>query len=823
MRHDLRYAFRQLAAAPAFTFTAMLTLAMGVGATTAIFSTVNAVLLEATPLSGIGELAIVWETDRHSQTTREPASVPDYLDFVERSRAFGHLAAIAAGEVTLARSGRDSVRLASVQVTHGLLPMVGVRPFVGRSFRAGEDRPGAAPVALISEALWRGEFAADPAILGRAITLDERPATIVGVMKEGSDFGLLQVLSAAAYARGFADRGSRTAVDVWLPAQPDPEALPRSTHPIFVIGRLAPETTIEAAQQEMSAIALDLERAHEENDGRGVFVEPLEDVVFGPVRPALMTLVAAVGLVLLVACANVANLLLVRTAARRRELAIRTALGARALQLARQFLIENLLLVGVASALGVALAFGGLRVLVALAPPDVPRLDEATVDLRVLAVTAAIAGASALVLSLLPWWQARSLDPDTALRAQASSRSTSDRHGQRLRHALAAGELAVAVMLLVGAGLLIRSFWQIQQVDPGFRADTVLKAEFQLPDTRYPRDFGQWPNWGEVHRFNAALLREAAGLPGVQAVAVAGQHPLDPGFTNSFVIAGREAEAAAWPEIAVRTVSAGYFQAVGLPLVDGRLFGDSDDVVAAPVALINEAAARRFFAGTSPLGHRLSFWGITRTIVGVVADERFAGITRPAPVATYVPLAQVPLRSGGVLLVRADDDRQALASAVRQAIRNVDPEIAAFGIEPLQVTVSRTTAQRRFTMLLLTAFALAALLLGAIGVHGVLSYSVAQRTRELAIRLALGAEPARLSRLVLVEGSRLAGLGLGVGLLGALALTRVLRSQLFGVTASDGLTFALVGVTLGAVALAATVLPARRATRANPMEVLRLD
>ena len=821
LRHHLQVAFRSLRHHPAFTLVAVVTLALGIGAKTAIFSAVDGVLLRAAPIAGLDRLVMIWETDRDTGTTREPASVPDFIDFQARSRSFESMGALMAADVTFSRDAGEPQRLPALFVSGTLMPTLGVRTLAGRPFTSAENAPRAARVALISESLWNRSFDRRPEAIGASIRVDDQQTTIVGVVADSADFGVLQVLSAGAYARGFADRGDRARVQVWLPLPLDPESFPRSTHPIFVVGRLASGVSVAAAQQEMAAIAADLERAYPDNAARGAHVEALAEIVFGPVRPAFYVLLGAVGLVLLIACVNVANLLLARGTARLREVAVRSALGAGMDRLAAQFLTESLVLTAAATALGVALAWAGLRAILAIAPAEIPRVDTVTLDLRVLAVTVVVSVIVALVFGLIPLLQARRTDVSGALKADSGYASAGRARG-RLRRALVVAEFALAVVLVVSAALLVRSFWRLQQVDPGFRTAGVLKAEFQLPSTRYPADFRQWPNFKEMHAFTDAVLRRAAALPGVESAAIAGAHPLDPGFTNSFVVIGREAEARRWPEISVRRVTPGYFRAVDLRHVRGRLLRTADSTTAPPVVLINEAAAERFFKGREPLGARIGFWGAARTIVGVVANEKFQGLSAAAPIALYAPLAQAPSAGGGgVLLLRSAADPATLAQAARRVVAEVDRGVAVFGIEPLQDTVSRSVARQRFTMLLLGLFAALALVLAAVGVHGVLSYGVAQRTREIAIRLALGERPQRVRRLIVGEGLALAATGVAFGLLGALAATRLLQSLLFGITPTDAATFAAVPIVLVIVSLAASYAPARRATSMDPAAALR--
>jgi predicted permease len=442
----------------------------------------------------------------------------------------------------------------------------------------------------------------------------------------------------------------------------------------------------------------------------------------------------------------------------------------------------------------------------------------------VLAATLGISVLVGLVFGMVPTFQAWRLDLQAALRSEGGWLASAGPARSRLRSALVVAELALAVVLLVGASLLIKSFWRLQGVEPGFETAGVLKAEYQLPATRYPVDRRAWPNFKEIHAFTDELARRAAGLPGVDSAAIAGNHPLDPGFTNSFTIVGREAEAGTWPEISIRRVSPGYFRTVALPLRRGRLLRDSDGTSSAPVLLVNEAAVRRFFDGGDPLGSQINFWGAARTIVGVVGDERFHGLAQAAPIAVYVPLAQVPSVDGaGVLLLRASGDPMGLASAARGVIRGLDPALAPFGVEPLEETLSRSVAERRFTMLVLGLFAALALVLAAVGIHGVLSFGIARRTREFGLRMALGAPPGLVRRLVVREGLALAGCGLAIGLLAALGLTRLLANLLFGVAPRDPATFLAVALFLAAVAGSASYLPARRATRVDPAVALRTE
>ena len=823
MWHDLRLALRSLARTPGFAAAAVATLALGIGANTAIFSVVNAVLVQPAPFRELDRLVMVWETDRNSSTTREPASVPDYLDYRAQAASVTSLSALMAAQVNLSATNGDPVRVAALRVSQDLLPMLGIDPIAGRGFRPEEDAIGAADTAIVSESLARQLAGSAGGAVGRVVRLDERPHTIVGVVADASDFGALQLLAAAAYSRSFADRGEATRVDVWIPLRANPKALPRETHPIFMLGRLAAGQTAASAQREFEGLAASLERAYPANRGRGINVEPLSEVVLGRVRPTLYVLLGVVALVLLIACVNVAGLLVARGAGRVQEVAVRRALGATPARITRQFMAEGVALAGLSAAVGLAFARAGVSLLVASAPANVPRLASAAVDLRVLAATLGIALAAGLLFGLVPALHARGVDLQSTLKADGG-RGALGAARTAFRSVLVAGELALAIMLLAGAGLLIRSFWNLLSVDPGFRAGGVLKAEYQLPASRYPASFATWPDFREQHAFVAAILARAATLPGVTSAAVAGNHPLDPGFTNSFVIVGREHEARepGWPELAVRRVSAGYFSTVGVPLLSGRLLSERDATKSTPVVVINDATARRFFADRDPLGAQLRLYGVPWTIVGIVGNERTHGLSEEAPLATYLPLAQAPSVDGaGVLLVRTAGDPAAAAGPVRDIIRERDPALAVFGLEPLDRTVSRSVADRRFAMLLVGLFASLALVLAAIGVHGVLSYDVTRRVREIGIRMALGAEPGSVVRLIVGRAFALAAIGVAIGGAGAFALTRTLSTLLFGVTPYDPATFAAAAGLLTLIALAAAAIPAWRAARIDPASALR--
>lgn len=819
---DIRYGTRVLLRSRGFALAAVLTLALGIGATTAIFSVVNAVLLQPVPFPALDRLTMVWQTDRNTGTVREPSSLPDLMDLRVRSRLFSAFGAFIPTEQTLTPIGGEPSRVPALLATHDLLPLLGVRPVIGRAFEAHEDVAGGPALVLISERLWARDFQRAPSVIGSTIRLNDVETQVIGVVPDEADFGIMQVLRQASYGRGFADRDLSSRVDLWISLRGDPAQLVRDTHPLLVMGRLADGATVTTAQAEMTAIMADLEQQYPSNVARGAFVEAMPDVVFASVRDTLWILLAAVGFVLLIACVNVANLLLARGASRQREVALRTAIGAPLGRLVRQFAAENLVLTLSGAVLGIAFAWAALQVLVSLAPADIPRIGQTRIDAMVLGMTALIAVVTGMVFGLVPAAQARRLDLQGALKAEESRGATAGRERGLVRSALVVSEVALSVVLVIGAGLLVRTIWSLSGVDTGFNAAGIVKAEFQLPNARYRAAGEQWPAFNGIHRFNSELVSRLRERPGIQAVSVVANHPVDPGSQNSWRVVGREAEGQDWPEIAVRRVSPGYFETVQLSPVTGRVFGDGDVAGAPFVCLINAATARRFFADQEPVGQHVRMWGQAWQVVGVVPDERIHGLAKDAPPALYLPYGQAPSFNGGqAMLVRSTLPTDQAVRAIREVTRSIDPQLAVFGVQPLAEAVDGTVAQQRFTMVLLATFAGLALVLAAIGIHGVLSYTVAQRRHELGIRMALGAPAGRVTRLVVAQGSRLVVAGVAVGLLGAVALTRVIASQLHGVAATDLVTFLAVVPVLAIVALVATWLPARRAVRIDPLEALR--
>lgn len=814
---DARHACRQLASQPGFTAAVVTTLALAIGAATAVFSVADHVLLRASPYRDAASLVSVWESDRNSGTTREPASLPDWRDMQRRVRSLASVEAAVGAVGTFTQATGEPIRVSAMQVSAGWMPQLGLTPIRGRGFTAAEAAPGGGQVVLISESMWRSHLAARDDVIGMTLRLDDVSTQVIGVMPDEADYGLDQQHARAAYHATYESSGH---IDVWLPLQATEAELSRETHPLLLVGRVAPGGTTKAANDEVVAVMAELEAQYpRSNRGRGAFVEPLEEVIVGPSRPLLWALLAAVALLALVATVNVAGLLLVRGAGRAREVALRTALGATTVRLSRQFAVEAGALVGLSVIVGLVVAWGAVRLVRAIGPADVPRLIEAALDWRGVAVAVALAGVIGIVFSLLPALSAVRKDPVATLKGAAGT-STLNPRGLRLRNILVMVQLALCVSLAICATLVLRSFRAAANVDPGFTAQHVVKLQYELPSSRYPRDFSRFPNFTEITQFTERLLQSSRRIPGVDAAAVAAAHPLDEGFTNSWRVVGREAEGADWPEISVRITSPGYDSTMGVRLQSGRAISDADAGTAPPVALINATAARRFFNGIEPLGQQLAFWGIARRIVGVVDDEFIHGVDKVAPPAVYIPLAQSPT-SSGVLLVRSERDPDQLLGELRRVVASVDPQLAVYGAEPYVKTVAATLGQRRFATLVMGVFAALTVLLALVGVHGVVAYGAAQRARELGIRLALGARPPAVARLVMRGALQLTIVGVLLGVVAAFAAAGLLAQLLFGISGHDPATFA--GVPLGvlAVALLAGLWPTWRVLRSAPLAALR--
>ena len=796
---DVRYGVRMMRKRPGFTAVVVLTLALGIGANTAIFSVVNAVLLRPLPYRNAERL--VWVAGNiRGGTNRASVSPPDYVDYRAQNTVFEEFATSTSvpNAVNLTGAGEPE-RLTGSRVTANYFRAFGVEPALGRAFGADEERAGPAPVAVLSDGLWRRRFGGDPSVVGKTLTLDGKAVTVVGIAPPEFQ-----------YPAG---------TELWLPLDfDDPEMKIRAAHFLRPIGLLKEGVTIEQAQAETDLIARRLEEQYPETNERwSLNLVPLEEQVVGGVRTSLWVLLGAVGFVLLIACANVSNLTLARVAGRRRELALRTALGASRWRVVRQQLAESVLLSLAGGASGLLLAVWGVDVLAALGADDIPRSSEIGVDGPVLAFTAALSVLTGLAFGLLPALRASRPNLNEVLKD--AGRGTSGPGRGRVRSALVVAEIALSLTLLVGAGLLVKSFVGLRSVNPGFDSANILTLRINLARARYAKP-------EQAAAFFGELQRRVAGLPGVEAAGMVSELPLS-GQPNDmyFSVAGRPPQTADQKVTAdYRRVNQDYFRAMRIPVLRGRDFTEQEVAGSAQVVVINETLARNFFPDEDPLGRRLVIdFGKQEEfeIVGVVGDVRHRALDGEVYQMMYVP----SLRVGGTnLVVRTSSaDPLSLATAVRGEVSAVDRDQPVSGVRTMEEVVSGSVAQQRFRTLLLAAFAGVALLLAGVGIYGVISYSVTHRTHEIGIRMALGAKAADILKMVVGHGMALALAGIAVGLLAALALTRVLSSLLFGVTATDAMTFATVSLLIAAVALLACLLPARRATKVDPMIALRYE
>jgi putative ABC transport system permease protein len=800
MLNDLRYAFRQLTKSPGFAAVTILTLALSIGACTAIFSVVNAVLLRPLDYPDPARLVVIRETQL-PEFPEFSVSPPNYLDWEKQTKSFENLAAYSGSRINLTGDGEPQ-QLIGVKATARYFDVYGIKPALGRTFLPEEDAPGKNHVVVLSYPFWHRVFGGAADVVGRPIQLNGEPYTVVGIAPLG--FGIA------------------SKVDAWMPMAFDPKETAndnRGAHYLNVAGRLRPGVTVAQAEAELKVLAAQLATQYpDSNKGWGIFMMPLQDYSVRDVRTVLYTLLGAVGCVLLIACANIANLLLARATARHREISIRAALGASRARLVRQLLTESVLLALCGGLAGMLLARWGLDALLALAPANLPRVTDIHLDAGVLVFSLALSVITGLVFGIAPAWLAARADVNEALK-QGSRGSTEGGARGRLRSALVVIEVTFALMLLGGAGLLARSFMQLAHVDPGFTPENATVLRLSLPQKKYALPEQQTA-------FADALLERMKTLPGVQAAGLTHSMPLVSDYVLGFNIEGRPAIAPSdLPSTNYYAVTPEYFRAMGIRLVRGRIFTARDDAKAPRVAIINETMARQHFPNEDPIGKRINITNgpdTWREIVGIVGDIKQYGVDKATSNQSYEPFAQVPFSSLNVV-IRTSGPPAALLGAIRPTVYAVDKDQPIGAIRPLEEIMADSIARQRFAMTLLTVFSLVALVIAAVGIYGVMAYSVVQRTGEFGIRMALGAQQRDVLRLVLAQGGRLVGLGLIIGLAATLAASRAMGSMLFNTSAQDPLTLGTITLLLAAVALVACLLPASRATKVNPIEALRAE
>ena len=799
MFQDLRFGLRILLKNPGFTFVAALTLALGIGANTAIFSVVNAVLLRALPFKDADRLVALWESNPRNMQNEVAAA--NFLDWREQNQVFEQLAALSYASIALT-GGDEPERLQAAVVTPSFFFTLGTPASLGRVFLPEEEKPGAAPVAILSHGLWRRRFAADPNLIGKTITLNGIDRTVVGVMP--LDFQL--------------PFPTNRQVDLWLPRIFSAGlSANRVAHFLYVFARLKPNVTAAQAQSEMEAVARRLEQQYPDtNTSVSVRLNPLQEQIVGAVRRPLLLLLGAVAFVLLIACANVANLSLGRAAARAPEMAIRSALGASRLRVIRQLLTECMLLAGLGGALGLLLAFWGVRLLIAVGPTTLPRLKEVSVDGQALGFTLLVSLLTGLIFGLAPALQA--MTPDLNASLKGGGRGAGAGLRPRARNLLAVAEVALALALLLGAGLLMRSFGRLLRVDPGFKPDHALAMDIALPSAKY----GQG---NQQAAFFQQALRRIESLPGVISAGAALNLPLSGSNATTGVTADDRPTPFPpdIPQIDYRIISSNYFRALGIPLRTGRDFIERDAPGNSAVAIINESLARRFWPNEDAVGKRLTIHEkppVSCEVVGVVGDVKHYRLDAEAKAEIYVPYLQRPNDFMHIVARTAADPLQ-FVPAIRRELAEVDKDQPVHNIKTMEQLFAESISQPNFNMLLLSVFAAVAMVLAAIGIYGVISYSVTQRAHEIGVRMALGARGADVLKLVMRQGLTLAITGVAVGLAGSFALTSLMKTLLFEVSATDPVTFVIVPSLLAAVALLACWIPARRATKVDPIRALR--
>jgi putative ABC transport system permease protein len=818
LAQDARYGLRTFVKSPGFAVVAILTFALGIGANAAIFSVVNAVLLRPLPFENPDQLMALWHAppqETFPGIHKFALSPANFLDWRTQSRMFEGMSAYGFGRYTITGTGRpETIRM--VAATRGFFSILRAQPLLGRTFADDEDSPGREHVVVLGYGLWRSRYAGDPAIVGENIELNGQSFAVIGVMPPDFEFP------------PSGDPAFRS--QMWKPlAWSDRERAVRDDHNFGVIARLKDGVTLKQGQAELDAISSRLAQQYPKDDkGWGTLVVPMREELVGDARPALLILLGSVAFVLLIACANVANLLLARSLSRRKEIAVRAALGAGRRRLLQQALAETLLLALAGGALGLLFAHYGVILIVKFLAERLPRADEIGLDVWVLAFTLAVSLLTGVLAGILPALRQAKTDLNLALK-EGPGRAASDSAGNRTRSVLVVAEVALSLMLLIAAGLLMRSLAMLRNVNPGFDPNGVVTMQVTIPATKFATPVQQIQFFDQV-------LERVRTLQGVQSAGVVDDLPLnEEGSMQPISIEGRPVVAMAdMPEVSVRAISSGYMRAMRIPLVRGCDINDSDAEAWSGGILISESLARQFWPGEDAIGKRLTLYffpHLTREVVGIVSDVKLVALSdnRPAP-ALYIPIAQLAPPEGGEwqsfslsLVVRADGNPVNTVPAISSAIHELDAEVPLLGIQTMNDAVTLSVTPQRFTMLLLAAFAGLALLLAAVGIYSVMSYSVSRRTHEIGIRISLGAKTADVLLLVVRQGLILAAAGSAIGTIGALILSRLLATLLYGVRPSDALTYISVACLLMIVALAACCIPARRALRVDPMVALRYE
>ena len=801
---DLRYGLRMLARSPGFTIVAVLALALGIGANSAIFSVVNTVLLQPLPYKNPDALMMVWEDATHLGFPDNTPSPANFIDWRDQNTVFEGMAAMAQASFNLTGAGEPE-RFDGRKVSANLFNLLGVAPALGRNFLPEEDKPGSR-VVILGHGMWQRRFGGDPSVIGRALNLNGESYTVVGVMPPGIDLPSME---------NWHDQ-------LWVPiAFSSEEAASRGNHYLEVIARLKPGVTQKQAQAEMTTIAKRLEQQYPAQNTRiGIKVKPLHEQMVGNIKSALLILLGAVGFVLLIACANVANLLLARAAVRQKEIALRLALGASRSRLTRQFLTESVLLAGLGGGFGLLLSVVGLNLLKKFIPESISQAHAIGIDGKVLLFTVLVSLVTGVIFGLAPASQASNFNLNDTLKEGGRDSGASAR-GNRIRSLLVISEVAVSFLLLIGAGLLINSFMHLRKLDPGFRADHLLTMKVALPETKYPDKEHRAPFFRE-------LIRRVQTLPGVQSVAVASNLPLTyNGDSMPIGVEGRpDPPPDQSPDVVLRVISPGYFSTMGIPLVAGRDISEQDRPESNKVVVISEKTAQYFWPGQDPIGKRLKPGSTTsdspwREVIGIVKDVRQNDFVAPPKMQMYMAHEQVGSFAANAVVVRTAVDPLSLGTAVRKIVWEIDKDQPVSDIRSMEEIVSSAVARQRFSTMLLGIFAAVALVLAAVGIYGVMSYSVAQRTREIGIRMALGAQRSDVLKMTVKQGLKLVVTGVVIGVAAAFVLTRVMASLLFGVSATDPTTFATISFVLIGVAALASYIPALRATKVDPMIALR--